>query len=478
MKRTAIIGPLLLLALFVSGMPPVRAAAIRPVPVRPEHARTAEVSLWRSAFTERQRFSTFEAAHVQGAFLAAGDMDGDGVEELIVGAGPNRSPEVRIYSSGGELLKSFRAYPEWFKGGVRVAAGDMDGDGKTEIVTAPGPGIAPQINIFNAEGIQVLKGGAHAYQKEFQGGAHVAVYDLNGDGKAEIVTAPGPGGGPHVRIFNEDMQNLGMDFFAFDENMRDGITLAIMRTPSGPQIVVGIESWQKPFVRRFLPVDGGAELQKEFQPFPDSWRAGVTLAAYDFDGDGVDELAIAGNGGTPPEVRIVDMFGTPFGAYLLHDPTYRGGLSMAQITRAGGGKELATVAVAPVVVSPRMEEKFIEVNLTEQRLYAYERGRIARTFLISSGLKKYPTPELETTVLEKIFVKDYKWIYGPGNPDNYFLPNVKYNLRIFGPFYIHYAYWHNNFGYRMSHGCINAGKADAEWIYNWADVGTPVITHS
>lgn len=457
--------------------PSALAAANRPVPVLPEHARMAEVSIWASGASGRTTFPTFEKTYMKGASLASGDVDGDGADEIVVGAGPTRSPEVRIYETDGTLVHAFRAYEEWFQGGVRVAVGDVNGDGSNEIVTAPGPGMPPLLHVFDANGGHVIEGGVSAYAESFQGGVHVTVHDMDGDGDAEIITTPGPGGGPHVRIFNGDLTSTDQDFFAFDEEMRDGITVAVLRTLRGPQIVIGVESWQRPLVRRFLLTDTGAHLLREFYAFDPESRSGVSVVAYDVDGDGVDEIATAQNGGTAPEVRIYDMFGGLQGRYMLHDPTYRGALSMTQLDAEGDGRpELATVALAPVVVSTEDVEKKIIVNLSQQRLYAYEHGRVEHTFLISSGTYRFPTPELETTVLEKIPVKRYRWSYGPGNPNNYDLPNVEYNLRIYGPFYIHGAYWHNNFGYRMSHGCINVDEPDAEWVYHWAEVGTPVVT--
>jgi len=152
----------------------------------------------------------------------------------------------------------------------------------------------------------------------------------------------------------------------------------------------------------------------------------------------------------------------------LMDVEYRGALSLTAMSDG-----LVSMPIAPVVAERMDVEKGIRVDLGEQRLYAFERGRVAKAMPISSGLLIYPTPEMETTVKEKIPVKRYRWFYGPDNPNNYDVPNVKWNLNIFGPFYIHHAYWHNGFGRRRSHGCINVGK-EAEWLYNWADVGTAV----
>lgn len=450
------------------------ATATRPIPVPPEHGRKPEVSVWRNGAKDRVKFSVFEDAYLQGGNLAAGDLDGDGIDEIVVGSGPGRINEVRIFEADGKEIRTFRAYPEWFFGGVRIAIADTDGDGKSDIVTAPGPGIAPLVQIFNADG-SIKHRGISAYNSAFQGGVHVAAADLDKDGKVEIITSPGPGGGPHVRFFDGALQNLGKDKFVFDAGMRDGVTIASIRTPWGNQLVAGVESWSEPYVRRFSFDRNGARLDSEFLAFASSSRSGVSLAAYDADGDGNDEIATAQNGGTAPEVRIYDVYGTLSAKHLLHDPTYRGALSMTQV-RGSGKPALASINLAPVVAGPTDQERFIYVDLNDQRLYAYEHGRIAKTFFISSGTRTFPTPEIDSAVLEKIPIKRYKWNYGPGNPNNYDLPNVKWNLRFYGPMYIHGAYWHHNFGYRMSHGCVNVDYPDAEWIYNWADIGIPVRT--
>jgi hypothetical protein len=439
----------------------------------PEQWRPGHVSVWESDFTSRERFEAFDASHKFGGNLASYDLDGDGSAELIIGAGEGSKPRVKIFSQDGKLIASFLAYPETFLGGVRVAAGDLNRDGKAEIVTSPGPGMEPLVRIFDKDGKYSVPNGFHAYAPGFGGGVHVAVGDVNGDGKDEIVTTPGPGGGPHVRVFNEAMTPIA-DAFAFHGDMKDGITPAIIRTPTGSEIVIGVESWSEPIVKRMVVRDGVLHAVHEFLAFDREWKHGVTVKAVDVNGDGYDEIAAHGNGGGVPELRILSKEGTILGKYMIHDPSYRGGLSVTQIP---GQKKIASISRTPLVVGSLDEEKEIHVNITQQRLYAFERGRLANTFLVSTGVYKYPTPTLDTKVLQKVPVKTYRWSYGPGHPDNYNLPNVKWNLRIYGPYYIHGAYWHNNFGNRMSHGCINVHNTNAEWIYDWADIGTPVKTH-
>ncbi|MDD5726614.1 MAG: L,D-transpeptidase [Patescibacteria group bacterium] len=141
--------------------------------------------------------------------------------------------------------------------------------------------------------------------------------------------------------------------------------------------------------------------------------------------------------------------------YTIKDPAKNAATS-TEITRPDAGKS-------------------IYISLREQRLRAYENGKLVYSFLVSTGKGKYPTPRGSFSVLDKKPIVNYQWSYGPDNPDNYDLGYVPYNLRVTGHKYIHYAYWHNNFGHTMSHGCINVSLANAKWIYRWADEDIPVL---
>lgn len=451
------------------------AANWRPIPVKPEHSRPAKITFWNPGFAKTSEFVAFEASNPYGGFLDVGKFTAGGQLQIAVGAGQTAEPTIKIFNFDGRLQKSFLAYHKGFKGGVRVAAGDLDGDGIDEIIAASGPGMQSLVRIFDSDGNPKNGNGNLAYNREFIGGVRIAAGDLNNDGKSEIITAPDSGGGPHVIVWNEKMENLGLDFFPFDAAMREGVTLSVIKTPDGPSIVTAIESWEMPLVKTYiLNKNTGRIVQaSEFLAFDKASRNGVSTAAWDFDNDGYDEIAVAQNGGVQPLIKIYDHYGTFMKEFSPTDKDYRGGLSLTGL-RINGQTSLITLPTSPVITGSTDSEKKILVSLKEQRIYAYEHGRIAKTFLISSGVKKHPTPATKTTVQKKIPKMDYRWTYGPNNPSNYFLPNVKYNLNILPHIYIHYAYWHNNFGYPMSHGCVNAGLEDAKWIYNWAEVGTPV----
>ena len=132
--------------------------------------------------------------------MAAGDVNGDGENEIIVASGPGGPPQVRVYEASGALMTEIEPYAYTFTGGVFVSAGDVDGDGKAEIVTGVDEVGGPQVRIFNQFG--EVQGQFFAYDEAFRGGVRVAVGDRDGDGVSEIVTGAGPGGSNMVNVFN------------------------------------------------------------------------------------------------------------------------------------------------------------------------------------------------------------------------------------------------------------------------------------
>lgn len=178
-----------------------------------------------SGYLIKELFPYGKSYHL-GVNIAVGDLDGDGMAELVTGTGRGAGPQVRIYTASGRLLNpGFFAYDPKFRGGVNVAIGDLNYDGRSEIITGSGFGGGPQVRVFNLRGKAI--GGFFAYDKKFRGGVMVAAGDINADGRAEIVTAPGPGGGPQIRIFSGQGRALTPGFFAYAKTFRTGISVTI-----------------------------------------------------------------------------------------------------------------------------------------------------------------------------------------------------------------------------------------------------------
>lgn len=124
-------------------------------------------------------------------------------------------------------------------------------------------------------------------------------------------------------------------------------------------------------------------------------------------------------------------------------------------------------------------EKHIYVDLTNQRLYAFEGNSLFMNVPISSG-KWHPTPTGTFTIWIKL--KATRMTGGSGT-DYYDLPNVPYTMFFYNQdvpkadgFSLHGAYWHNNFGHPMSHGCVNMRLDDVAKLYDWANPQTNGFT--
>ena len=126
-------------------------------------------------------------------------------------------------------------------------------------------------------------------------------------------------------------------------------------------------------------------------------------------------------------------------------------------------------APAPTPV-PNYGARWIDVNLSRQSLTAYSGQTPVFQTLVSSGLPGTPTVVGTFTIYAKYGLAPMS---GPG----YYLPNVPYIMYFYRGYGLHGTYWHSNFGQPMSHGCVNLATPDAQWLFNWADVGATVITH-
>jgi LysM repeat protein len=114
--------------------------------------------------------------------------------------------------------------------------------------------------------------------------------------------------------------------------------------------------------------------------------------------------------------------------------------------------------------------KWIDVDLSSQRVRAYAGNTVVRSMLVSTGIARYPTPTGRFYIQSKYLSVTMS---GPG----YYLPGVPHTMFFYRGYALHGTYWHNNFGTPMSHGCINLTRADAAWLYGWAPVGTLVVIH-
>jgi hypothetical protein len=202
-------------------------------------------------------FLAFEPDFRGGVYVAAGDVNRDGAADVVVGAGEGGGPRVRVFDGRdpSRVRADFLAFEGSFRGGARVAAGDVDLDGAAEVIAGAGPGGAPRVTVFRPDGGVVTS--FYAYDPELRGGVTVAAVgeDLamtgpNGfDSGAKVATAPGAGGAPHVRVFVGTTGAELQSFFLGDGAGRGGVDLLSggtydLVTRAPDGPTLGLVSWQ------------------------------------------------------------------------------------------------------------------------------------------------------------------------------------------------------------------------------------------
>jgi len=259
--------------------------------------------------------------------VASGDMDGDGQDEVITAAGAGGGPHVKVFDVDGHLLSEFYAYEKNYYGGVNITAADIDRDGREEIIAAPNKNYKPEVRIFSSQG--KLLGKFYAYGENFYGGVKLAAADFDHDGRAEIVTAAGAGGGPHIRVFSGAGALLSQ-FFAYNSLYRGGVNVACgdVHGDNQPDIITTIEKGAMPEVKIFSYF---GTLLNSFYAFDPSYLQGMYLTAGDVNNDSRAEIITGGSSGTSSQIKIFDLNGKMQSDFLAHNKNYSGGARPAFI---------------------------------------------------------------------------------------------------------------------------------------------------
>lgn len=270
---------------------------------------------------------------------------------FVVGAGEGGGPRVRIFQELNGPSSDFFAYDPNYRGGVRVAIADLNGDGFPDIVTAPGRDTAPLIRVFDGRTLTLLTQFV-AYDPPYDLGTFVAAADLTRDGRAFVAVGPGDGGPPHVKVFDVASGKLVRELYAYGKDLRCGVRVALadvdgdgtadLLTAPGPDPGIG------PQVKVFSGRDG--QLLREFDACDARWRGGLHVAAADVTRNGRAEVIVGTDAGGPGSVRVFD----PLAGRLLADwqpygNRFRSGVRVAAFDVNNDG--VPDIVVAPGVGS-------------------------------------------------------------------------------------------------------------------------------
>lgn len=264
---------------------------------------------------------TGDSDDTKGVPVAVGDVSGDGVPDLITGAGPKTPPYVRVFDGvSGLMIHEFLAYKKKFEGGVFVAAGNINGDANLDIITGPGKGGV--VKVFNGADPSVLLGSLEAYEGKLRRGVRVAAGDINGDFLDDVVTVPGKGKKARVRAFSATQLNDPaalplLDFVALPG--KKGVFLALGDI-SGDGVLDFVLGRDKDSPPEVWVIDGVSlepleSLFGGFLAYPDDFRGGVPVAAGDVNGNGTTDIVTGTGRGRNSEttLRVFDPSGAAGG---------------------------------------------------------------------------------------------------------------------------------------------------------------------
>ncbi|MBU1037015.1 L,D-transpeptidase [Patescibacteria group bacterium] len=381
------------------------------------------------------------------------DLGNDNIPEIILSAAASAKPYLKIYRLDGTLINELLVYPQNYLGGVNFEVTDLDNDGKKEIITAATSTGGPHIRILNGDGKELNS--FFAFEENDRGGINVAVGNLYNDLKPEIIVSSNT----HHKLRIFDNQGKLLNELELKNNFQSGqkVKVGDLGDDAVAEILTFANQEDEPFLNIYR---NNGELINSFPVFSQNFKGGLNV-----DIDDKKILAGAGIGGGP-HLKIMDSFADTLNQFFTQDKNYLGGVKLAVYNNL-----IYTIAEL-FPTAQKADDKYIEIDISEQKLRYFQNGFMLGDYLISSGKKSLPTPVGEFSIINK-----QKLSY-----------SQRYNLYMpfWQSFYPGYGihelpYWpsgyregENHLGTPVSHGCVRLAIGPAEKLYNLTDIGTKV----
>jgi hypothetical protein len=307
----------------------------------------AQVSVYESGTNALLTMMTpFGREFTGGVRVATGDLTGDGIDDLVIAAGSG-GPRVKVFDGAThKVIADFYAFSMTSRVGSYIAIGDVTGDGRADLVAGAGEGLRPQVKVFRGQDLTPTVGTVvtnppaatnfFAFDANFTGGVRVAVGDVSGNGIGDIIAAPGAGATPIVKVF---MTRAAWGHTPFSRHAADVTTLQVggVNDTGGVFVAAGdltgdgradIAVGRMVGTKATVTVYSGASMQTKLLEgfgFTPTAPGGVPVTMKDLNSDGRVEV-LAGGGTGVSQVRVLSGNGGLVRSFMAFTPTYRGGV--------------------------------------------------------------------------------------------------------------------------------------------------------
>ncbi len=269
------------------------------------------------------------ARYAGGASVRPANTRDNPSRSFVIAQGPGTEPLVRRFNDHGTRLDEFYAYHKDFRGGVNLAVGDINGDGIEEVVTGAGPGGGPQVRVFSVDG--QVHAQFFAFNEGERTGIKIALGDLTGDGADEIVVTRATGGNGEVRVFDQHGYMLD-ELYPF-ETTSTSLALSTGNLDEDPEleIVITETSGQG----RVRVIDGDGQYVRSVSS--DQFSGGTLSAVGDLDQDGQNELLVCPAQGNRSAVSVYNESGSQTAKQYFFPMSFAGGtqITIGDIDRNG-----------------------------------------------------------------------------------------------------------------------------------------------
>ena len=303
------------------------------------------------------------------------DIDGDGTNELVTYTAPGFGSQIRAFEADGTFLDDFMAYDANFRGGLVMTAGDFDGDCKDEIALAPESLGGPNIRIYDFNNRKFsLKNWFMAYDEGFHGGVKLASGDIDGDDNAEIIITPLSHGGPNVRAYYWDGNSFEvLDWvMAYDENFHGGVQLTtgdIDGDDADDIIVIPLVDGG-PNVRVYHWNNNQLELMDWVMAYDENYRGTLNVTTGDVNGDGMSEIILVPRTLGGPNVRIYQYTNGNLSLldwFMAYDQNFNNGVNITALDIDNDNK--AEIITAPYRGNPNV--RVYNISNSGESLYSW-----------------------------------------------------------------------------------------------------------